>query len=914
MSTRNFTSYLLILFLLAGSTTLFATHNRAGEIQFEQIGPLTIRATVITYTKASSFQADRDSVRVMWGDGSAEWVRRSNGNGEILPNDTKFNIYVAEHTYAGRSTYTISMMDPNRNGGILNVNPPNSESIPFYIEATFTFLNPQFQGFNNSAILLQPPIDFGCVGQRFIHNPSAYDPDGDSLAYELVVPKQDVGQDVDRYSFPNQIGAGANNTIFLDEQTGDFIWETPQVAGEYNIAIRIKEYRKGALINSFIRDLQIDIRQCDNAPPEIKVEEEICLIAGDTLRLPIQVTDPDMNPQQQVFVELRGGPFVQEISPAVFNGPEDYVDQPLMGELFWATQCEHISPQFYSITIRAVDNFFGEDGLASLKTIRIKIVGPPPENLSAEPDREEIMLKWDAPYACDAPVDQSFRGFTVWRKEGSRQYTPDTCRPDIASRGYQAIAFAQTDQMGGDYVYFDSDVVKGKTYCYRLTADFAEFSTTGNPFNLSESLPSNEICVQLKRDVPLMTKASILSTDRNEGEVDIRWTHPIAEDLDTIENPGPYRYVLQFTTTNAPNQFQDIPEAVFDAATFSDLVDTQFVHRNINTFDQQYIYRTAFFANGQFQSSFGNAEPASTIFLSGVGRDNEVRLDWEENVPWNNFSYTIYRSEDQGTSFDSIGQSSEPTYVDRGVKNDEEYCYFVESIGLYGLPDLSRTLFNNSQEICVIPVDTVAPCLPKASISNICNEANPQLTDGLFRNVLRWSFDEIEDCSPTADLIGFNVYFSPELEGSFERIAELPRDSREFVDLIPESFGCYALSTLDSIGNESDLSEILCVEICPEYELPNAFTPNGDGFNDLFIPRQNRFVRQVDFKVFNRWGNLVFKTTNPNLNWDGNDMNGNALSEGTYFYTVQLTFNGQQAGQLFSQINPQRSGYIELVR
>ena len=163
---------ILAIFLsLWGTHSLWATHNRAGEITIRQTGDLTIEVTVTTYTKTSSTQADRDSVKVFWGDGSFEYVFRINGEGTPLANNRKLNYYVASHTYPGRATYTISMMDPNRNGGILNVNPPNSEGVPFYIEATYTFLNPQFQGYNNTARLLQPPIDFACVGERFIHNP-----------------------------------------------------------------------------------------------------------------------------------------------------------------------------------------------------------------------------------------------------------------------------------------------------------------------------------------------------------------------------------------------------------------------------------------------------------------------------------------------------------------------------------------------------------------------------------------------------------------------------------------------------------------------------------------------------------------------------------------------------------------------
>ena len=109
----------LVIFLSLWLTSdLWATHNRAGEITIRQTGDLTIEVTVTTYTKTSSTQADRDSVKVFWGDGSSEYVFRINGEGTPLDNNRKLNYYVASHTYPGRATYTISMMDPNRNGGI----------------------------------------------------------------------------------------------------------------------------------------------------------------------------------------------------------------------------------------------------------------------------------------------------------------------------------------------------------------------------------------------------------------------------------------------------------------------------------------------------------------------------------------------------------------------------------------------------------------------------------------------------------------------------------------------------------------------------------------------------------------------------------------------------------------------------
>ena len=77
------------------SANLLATHNRAGEITYVQLSNLTIRATLITYTKTSSVGADRDTLSINWGDGSFTNVKRSNGNGQPLPNDIKKNIYIA---------------------------------------------------------------------------------------------------------------------------------------------------------------------------------------------------------------------------------------------------------------------------------------------------------------------------------------------------------------------------------------------------------------------------------------------------------------------------------------------------------------------------------------------------------------------------------------------------------------------------------------------------------------------------------------------------------------------------------------------------------------------------------------------------------------------------------------------------
>ena len=513
------------------------------QVRSRSSRPVTslIEVTVTTYTKTSSTQADRDSVRVNWGDGSFEYVFRTNGDGTPLANNRKLNYYITSHTYPGRATYTISMMDPNRNGGILNVNPPNSEGVPFYIEATYTFLNPQFQGYNNSAILLNPPIDFACVGKRYIHNPSAFDEDGDSLAFEFIVPLQDSGVNVPNYIFPEQIEPGPDNIMTLDPISGDLVWISPQIAGEYNIAFLVKEYRGGVLISSFVRDMQILVLVCDNSPPEINAIEEVCLVAGETLRLVIDISDPDIG--QLVQVSASGGPFEIEGNMAQLDdGPGGFQPQPFQAVLTWTPACEQIREQPYTVLIKAVDDFFDTTGLVDLFAISIKVIGPPPVGLALENVSDAFELTWDLPYACDTAADDYFRGFSIWRRTGSNQFILDSCETGLDGRGYSKIAANYKGTRNGRYFYKDSSIDDEGSYCYRILAEFALTTPSGQPYLRVESIPSEEVCLRARADQPLITKVSVDQTDIVSGQITVKWIAPDPVALDTLAFPGPYKY------------------------------------------------------------------------------------------------------------------------------------------------------------------------------------------------------------------------------------------------------------------------------------------------------------------------------------------------------------------------------------
>jgi gliding motility-associated-like protein len=67
--------------------------------------------------------------------------------------------------------------------------------------------------------------------------------------------------------------------------------------------------------------------------------------------------------------------------------------------------------------------------------------------------------------------------------------------------------------------------------------------------------------------------------------------------------------------------------------------------------------------------------------------------------------------------------------------------------------------------------------------------------------------------------------------------------------------------------------------------IPNVFTPNTDQLNDVFHWKGNFKARVYNFKIYNRWGEKLFETDDPEKGWDGK-VNGNFVQEGVYIYTI----------------------------
>lgn len=840
---RRISTILLMVFIV--SVKGFTTHNRAGEITYRQISDLTFEFTITTFTFTLS-AADRNELTVEWGDNTTSIAPRVEE--VLLPNFYKRNKYIKEHTFPGPGVYEIIVQDPNRNFGVLNI--PNSVNVIFCMKTTM-MINPSV-GYNNTPVLLNPPIDNAAVGKVFIHNPAAYDPDGDSISYSITINLQENGEPIVGYTFPP-----ASDTLYVDPISGDYVWDAPVDSGKFNIAMNIEEWRNGIKIGNIVRDIQVEVFNTTNIPPENQELTDYCVVAGTVVEFDFISIDIDGD---SIIQTANGGPFILENSPAdklLYISSETGLS---VSRFRWQTTCDHVRERAYQVVFKAEDTD-RQLSLVDIDNMDIRIIGPAPVGLSAYPSSNSISLFWNK------SVCTNITGYRVYRKNGVSGFIPDSCEigipPDI---GYEAVGETGSVE---DTMFLDNNngigLMKGAEYCYIVVALFPDGT---------ESIASEEYCSVLIYGTPLITNVSITETDESNGSIYIAWAKP--KDLDTIPANGPYEYKIY----RSPGIWGENYSLIATINTV-DLDDTTFVDEPVNTAEKKYSYKIELYNDEGGNTFFIGSAEASSLGIHVEPADDKLILHFIKNVPWINLEYVVYRQDPAGMSFDSIGVTADSVFVDYGLENGTTYCYVVKSIGTYNRPGIMDPLINYSYESCGIPVDNEPPCPPDLTVSSNC--------DSLY-NRLIWNLPVL--LCPD-DVAYYKIFYKPMLETDLEYIytVESPGDTvyRHYPDF--SMSGCYAVSAVDSTGNESELSSpVICVDTCNYYEIPNVFTPNNDGYNDILRARTTNVVVRIGMKIYSRTGTLVYETVDPYINWDGM-YNGKYVAPGIYYYHCDVYEN-----------------------
>jgi gliding motility-associated-like protein len=119
---------------------------------------------------------------------------------------------------------------------------------------------------------------------------------------------------------------------------------------------------------------------------------------------------------------------------------------------------------------------------------------------------------------------------------------------------------------------------------------------------------------------------------------------------------------------------------------------------------------------------------------------------------------------------------------------------------------------------------------------------------------------------------------------------------------IPGSYIVYLIA-YNQFGCSDTASDTITVQ--GGIIVPNVFTPNDDGQNDVFHVTAGG-MQTYTIEIFNRWGQKVFETNSPNIDWTGKSMSGVDESDGTYFYLINATDYNNKTYNL--------KGYLELIR
>lgn len=834
MKSYRYYKFLLTVLLTFCFVSLNATHNRAGEITYVQLSDLTYEITITTFTYTLSF-ADRNQLDVEWGDNTTSVAPRISK--VTLPNLYQKNIYKVIHTYPGPSAYKIVVQDPNRNAGVKNI--PNSVNVVFSM-STLLIVNPAM-GRNSTPVLLNPPYDKAAFGYVFIHNPAAYDPDGDSLSYQMTVCTREDGKPIENYTLPP-----ATKSIRVDSISGDLIWDTPADTGTFNVAMEIQEWRNGIKIGAVVRDMQIDVYNTNNKPPVNSTLRDYCVEAGQKVDFVFSATDENMD---KIGLIATSGVFKIGSCPATFTRI-DSVAGFASSRFEWTPCHEAVRSQPYDVLFKS-DDYNAELKLSDIDNMKIKVLGPSPIILNAVPEGKLIRLTWQN-YGTNV-----IAGFSIYRREGASTFSPDSCTSGIPS----STGFVKVGYIGGSSTtsYSDNDngqgLQFGKEYVYRIVAVYP---------NGTESKASLEIKSSLISGLVLIKNVSVSTTDPLNGSIHLAWQKP-----DTLLTGGPFRYMIYRAEGITASSYSPIPSL----PTLT-LTDTIYTDTLLNTQSKAYIYKIEILNN---ENPIPEPSIASSLLLSVEPGDRKARLTINRNVPWINTRYDVYRLNEVTLAYDSVGTTNLLTFVDNGLENGKQYCYKVRSVGEYMGDNMPKNLINFSEIACITPLDNEPPCTPLIEVETQC--------DSLY-NKVSWSFS---DPLCIEDVAGYRLYYKMTSQENLTLLTDIPDKMILSYKHFPGEVvaGCYAVSAYDSKGNEGLKSVMVCIDSCNFYEIPNVFTPNGDDINDLLVAKTSGLVERVDFSLFNRNGLLLFHTVEPKINWDGT-YKGKIVSPGVYFYQCDV--------------------------
>lgn len=227
------------------------------------------------------------------------------------------------------------------------------------------------------------------------------------------------------------------------------------------------------------------------------------------------------------------------------------------------------------------------------------------------------------------------------------------------------------------------------------------------------------------------------------------------------------------------------------------------------------------------------------------------------------------------------------TYTGSPLPPDASIVWTIDNNGVILLNNADSAVIQYSsagQKNIILNVQGLT-CTPNPAIHSINVSTGVTLSAGDDQTINKGQIVELSADAQSDAGNNFSYTWTPAdniLNNSQTQTIKIqPQNSTVFTVKATDSNGCFALDSLQ-----------VNISILHDVFIPNAFTPNNDNNNDVFKIFGNE-IEKIQLQIFDRWGGLVFETSDPNFEWDGT-FKERDLGAAVFVYTAKITFTDAQ--------------------
>ena len=864
----------IILLLLTISAKSFASHIVGGELYYDYLGNNQYKVYITIFRDCFSTGAQYDNpLSLGVFNSSSQLVQNQmipfNGSVQIPivfsnpcvvpPN----NICIEKTTYVtvlslppSVGGYTLAYQRCCRGPSIVNIVAPDDTGltlvghIPGSETPFVTNSSPRFSGY--------PPL-IVCNSEELVFNHSATDPDGDQLVYSLVAPWAGATSDFpmpnpppgpgyapvvwgNSFSVSNPLGPGAS--ISINSATG-ILTAQPSLTGLFVIGIKVREYRNGILIGETIRDFMFRVINCNiTMEAIIPVQEDMSYFESYCQGLTVTFDNNSYGATNYAWdfgVSTINTDVSTQFEPTyTYPNPGTYLVR-LIANPGWS--CTD------TIVRTIVVNHPLEMSFTTLDSICI--VGNTFNFVGAYTGTNLASYTWDfGPHSSVASSTNLVVNNVVFDTSG---FIP------ITLNGYIGTCNAVYTDSIYIYPFVSASFAPPPNYlCEGLTVAF--LNTTENAANYQWDFG-----------------VSGISTDVST-QVTPTFTFPV---------PGAYTVELIASSTGAciDTAYQNlIVNEVLDVSFTSN--DSLCITGNSFNFDGSFVGSST----TSFSWNFGqNSSPASP---SGLDVNN-VQFSVPGSLPIT-LTGTYGACTDSYTS--KIFIYREPTIdftIRPGLQCVPFVAHFKELCTSDAPLNYSWGFGDETGSSLANPVHTYM----QVGSYNVSLKINADfgctdtfyLTKANFVNVNPRPISSFSVSPPETDICHSEVDFNDQSIGGYyyyynfdgKAFSEQQNPTYSYredgtfypIQIVTNEFGCTDTSR-----------QKVYIEPFMMY-FPNAFTPDGNAYNNEFIGKASLEILEWDFTVYNKWGEVVFRSDDPKIGWDG-IYKGKMAQDGIYTYRV----------------------------